>query len=80
MAVPASEIAASAEASADKAAAYEDARKRIDALLDVDSDRRAAFEETDREFLESLCRTLGGSLGEAPAVTGTTATRSESRR
>ena len=29
------------------------------ALLDVDSDRPGAFDETDREHLEALCRELG---------------------
>lgn len=29
------------------------------AVLDVDSDRPAAFDETDRRYLEQLCETLG---------------------
>ncbi|PSQ84048.1 MAG: diguanylate phosphodiesterase [Bacteroidetes bacterium QS_7_67_15] len=32
---------------------------RLLAVLDVDSDRLAAFDETDQEHLEALCQTLG---------------------
>jgi GAF domain-containing protein len=34
------------------------------AVLDVDSDREAAFDEVDREALESLCRMLGARFSE----------------
>ena len=37
---------------------------RLLAVLDVDSDRRAAFDEIDREHLESLCRALGEQFGQ----------------
>lgn len=36
---------------------------RVLAVLDVDSNAPAAFDELDREHLESLCRTLGARFG-----------------
>ena len=36
---------------------------RTVAVLDVDSDNLAAFDETDRYFLEELCRSLGLRFG-----------------
>ena len=35
------------------------------AVLDVDSDTLGAFDETDRELLEALCRTLGERFSDA---------------
>lgn len=37
---------------------------RLLAVLDVDSDYAAAFDETDREHLEKLCRRLGEQFGD----------------
>ena len=36
---------------------------RLLAVLDVDSDRRAAFDETDQNHLEPLCQRLGEQFG-----------------
>lgn len=36
---------------------------RLLAVLDVDSDEPAAFDETDRTALEAVCRTLGERFG-----------------
>ena len=33
------------------------------AVLDVDSDELAAFDETDRRYLEQVCRLVGNQLG-----------------
>jgi len=38
---------------------------RLLAVLDVDSDTLAAFDETDREHLEALCRMLGERFADA---------------
>ena len=40
-----------------------DATGAVLAVLDVDSDRQAAFDEVDREALESLCSWLGARFG-----------------
>lgn len=32
--------------------------KRVEAILDIDSERLAAFDETDRQFLEIICKHL----------------------
>jgi GAF domain-containing protein len=38
-----------------------DARGAVVAVLDIDSDRTAAFDRVDQEHLESLCRWLGAT-------------------
>jgi GAF domain-containing protein len=37
---------------------------RLLAVLDVDSDTLGAFDETDREYLEALCQSLGEQFGD----------------
>jgi GAF domain-containing protein len=37
---------------------------RLLAVLDVDSDTLGAFDETDQEYLEALCRDLGEQFGD----------------
>jgi len=41
-----------------------DAGGDVIAVLDVDSDFEAAFDETDQKFLETLCRDLGARWGD----------------
>lgn len=39
-----------------------DREGRLIAVLDIDSDRLAAFDEVDREYLERLCRAIGDAI------------------
>lgn len=41
---------------------------RLLAVLDVDSDDEAAFDETDQHFLESLCARLGRQFQDTPVL------------
>ncbi len=41
---------------------------RLLAVLDVDSDAPAAFNETDQRYLERLCERLGKQFSDTPAV------------
>ena len=41
---------------------------RLLAVLDVDSDAPAAFDETDRHFLERLCRKLGAQFADTSTL------------
>ena len=42
-----------------------DARGEVRAVLDVDSDDPAAFDEIDREALEAICHALGARFSKA---------------
>ena len=55
-------IACSAESRSEIVIPVKDANGKVQLVLDIDSEHLNTFDETDQQYLEELCKTLGSSL------------------